>query len=119
MHLQVQTGFPLRMQVFVNGHDWLALSRRSRRSDRRKRVGVEPTKDWLTAPSGFEVRTFHRERFSSSARAGFCTGGFRRQQVKAARMDLPQVATPQRDTAAIEVLENLDGHLPAVVEPVA
>ena len=31
----------------------------------RKRVGVEPTKDRLTAPPGFEVRTPHRGRFSS------------------------------------------------------
>lgn len=31
----------------------------------RKRVGVEPTRDWLTVPPGFEVRTCHRARFSS------------------------------------------------------
>lgn len=31
----------------------------------RKRVGVEPTRGWLTAPPGFEVRTCHRARFSS------------------------------------------------------
>ena len=31
----------------------------------RKRVGVEPTKDRLAAPPGFEVRTPHRGRFSS------------------------------------------------------
>ena len=31
----------------------------------RKRVGVEPTKDRLTAPPGFEVRTHHRMRISS------------------------------------------------------
>ena len=31
----------------------------------RKRVGVEPTRDRLTAPPGFEVRTPHRGRFSS------------------------------------------------------
>ena len=24
IHVQIQTWFPLRMQVFVNGHDWLA-----------------------------------------------------------------------------------------------
>jgi hypothetical protein len=24
VHVQIQTWFPLRMQVFVNGHDWLA-----------------------------------------------------------------------------------------------
>ena len=32
----------------------------------RKRVGVEPTKDRLAAPPGFEVRTPHRGRFSSA-----------------------------------------------------
>ena len=32
----------------------------------RKRVGVEPTKDRLTAPAGFEVRPPHRGRFSSN-----------------------------------------------------
>ena len=31
----------------------------------RKRMGVEPTKDRLAAPPGFEVRTPHRGRFSS------------------------------------------------------
>jgi hypothetical protein len=31
----------------------------------RKREGVEPTKDRLAAPPGFEVRTPHRGRFSS------------------------------------------------------
>ena len=31
----------------------------------RKRVGVEPTKDRLAAPPGFEVRTPHRGQFSS------------------------------------------------------
>jgi hypothetical protein len=38
-----------------------------RRSFWRKRVGVEPTKDRLTAPPGFEVRTPHRGRFSSNS----------------------------------------------------
>src|SRR5690606_26756972 len=32
----------------------------------RKRVGVEPTKDRLTAPPVFEVRTPHQGRFSSN-----------------------------------------------------
>src|SRR5579862_8246347 len=34
----------------------------------RKRVGVEPTKDRLAAPPGFEVRTSHRGRFPSRLR---------------------------------------------------
>jgi hypothetical protein len=34
----------------------------------RKRVGVEPTKDRLTAPPGFEVRTPHQGRFSSTVK---------------------------------------------------
>lgn len=34
----------------------------------RKRVGVEPTKDRLAAPPGFEVRTPHRGRFPSTVR---------------------------------------------------
>jgi hypothetical protein len=32
----------------------------------RKRMGVEPTKDRLAAPPGFEVRTPHRGRLSSN-----------------------------------------------------
>ena len=41
----------------------------------RKRMGVEPTRDRLAAPPGFEVRTPHRGRFSSRRRmVGVCGG---------------------------------------------
>src|SRR5215470_7887785 len=44
-----------------------ANSTKRKKHNRRKRVGVEPTRDWLTTPPGFEVRTPHRGRFSSNS----------------------------------------------------
>ena len=82
----------------------------------RKRVGVEPTRDRLTAPPGFEVRTPHRGRFSSRWRAAV---GVAREEVEPPRVDAAQVAAAQGDAVAVEELEDLDRHLAAVVEPVA
>ena len=77
-------------------------------------MGVEPTRDRLTAPPGFEVRTPHRGRFSSIAQAGR-----RAEQVEPPPVDASQVAAADRDAVAIEELENLDSDLSAVVEPVS
>jgi hypothetical protein len=46
-----------------DGHS--VFSGRMPRENWRKRVGVEPTKDRQAAPTGFEVRPPHRERFPS------------------------------------------------------
>jgi hypothetical protein len=65
-------------------------------ASRRKRAGVEPTQDCFAAPTGFEVRPAHRDRFSSiatmavSLRLGKLrreTGFFRRFQATAIQPD--------------------------------
>ena len=43
------------VDLFTKAHDW----------NWRKRAGVEPTQDRLTALSGFEGQPPHRERFPS------------------------------------------------------
>ena len=77
-------------------------------------MGVEPTRDRLTAPPGFEVRTPHRGRFSSIAQAGRWA-----EQVEPPPVDASQVAAADGDAVAIEEFENLDSDLSAIVEPVA
>ena len=72
----------------------------------RKRVGVEPTKDWLTAPPGFEVRTFHRERFPStdrSIRLGRFTGE-RTVPLETARIDPSYVTMARSNTLSVKEL---------------
>src|SRR5262249_16913147 len=59
----------------------------------RKRVGVEPTKDRLTASPGFEVRTPHRGRFPSVvARRGIVRSAA--EQAQALVVDAAQIAAP-------------------------
>ena len=84
-------------------------------------MGVEPTRDRLTAPTGFEVRPPHRGRFSSLLTA---PGALRLEQVETARIEAARVATPDRDAVAIEKLKYLDrdlasNDLSVGLEPVA
>src|SRR5436190_22379941 len=85
----------------------------------RKRVGVEPTKDRLTAPPGFEVRTPHRGRFSSSI--GRSTMGIRRaaKKIKPLGIHPAQIPAPHGHAMTVEMLEHLDCNLSPVVEAVA
>src|SRR5262247_4559068 len=86
----------------------------------RKRMGVEPTKDRLAAPPGFEVRTPHRGRFSSLYRCGRRRSVRRHEeQVEPVLVDAAQIAATQRHAVAIEEFENLDGYLAADVDLVA
>src|SRR5208282_4922524 len=85
----------------------------------RKRVGVEPTKDRLAAPPGFEVRTPHRGRFPSTVRRWRLSIRRAAEQVEPVLVDAAQIAAPQRDAVTVEKFEDLDGDLAAVVEPVA
>jgi hypothetical protein len=83
-------------------------------------VGVEPTRDSLAAPPGFEVRTPHRRRFSSK----FSAWRFRREidgpeQIQAVFVDPAQIATPERDAVPIEEIEYLNRDLPAIVHTIA
>src|SRR5581483_5725915 len=82
----------------------------------RRRMGVEPTRDRLTAPPGFEVRSPHRERDSSVFLPVRPVG---REELDTRRIDAPQILAADREAVAIEELENLYGHLAAVVQTVA
>ena len=77
----------------------------------RKREGVEPTRDRLAAPPGFEVRTPHRGRFSSLFLSPFVRA--LGEQVKPAPVDAAQIAAAQGDAVAVEELQKLDGDLGA------
>ena len=82
-------------------------------------MGVEPTKDRLAAPPGFEVRTSHRGRFPSRQRQ---FGLFIRravEQIEPMFVDATQIAAPYRNAMTIEEFEYLDRNLTAIVEPVA
>src|SRR6478735_8582944 len=76
----------------------------------RKRMGVEPTRDRLTAPPGFEVRTPHRGRFSSIRRIN----RQRTEQVEPLTVDAPEIAAADGDAMAIEEFKDLDRDLAAV-----
>lgn len=83
-------------------------------------MGVEPTKDRLAAPPGFEVRTPHRGRFSS------WNGIFdiRRiarvpEQVEAMLVDASYVTATQSDAMPVEKFQDLDRDLAPVVEAIA
>src|SRR6202453_2181614 len=82
----------------------------------RKRVGVEPTRDRLAAPHGFEVRAPHRGRFSSTLVAGLTRPS---EQIQAMPVDPPLIAFAQGQPMPIEEVEDLDRHLAAVVDLVA
>lgn len=60
----------------------------------RKRVGVEPTKDRLAAPPGFEVRTSHRGRFPSRLRQFGLFIWPAVEQVEPVFVDATQIAAP-------------------------
>ena len=80
-------------------------------------MGVEPTRDRLAAPHGFEVRTPHRGRFSSvRIVTGFAANA---KQVQAGRVDPAPIAPAQGHAAAIEELEDLDRDLAPVGQAIA
>ena len=79
-------------------------------------MGVEPTRDRLTAPTGFEVRPPHRERFSSGV---ILDGLGPPEQVEPIRADLPQIAAANGDAMPVEELQHLDRDLAAAVDLVA
>src|SRR5262245_52632137 len=100
---EVSYGSPLSRNITGNFDGW------------RRRMGVEPTRDRLTAPPGFEVRSPHRERDSSVVqlrRIG-------RKQGDARRVDAAQVLAADGETVPVEELQDLDGDFAPVVEPVA
>ena len=87
-------------------------------------MGVEPTRDRLTAPTGFEVRPPHQGRFSSKLGYGNGFGRFRQvcfdhmvEKVAAMRIDTTQVTPPNCHAMAIEKLKDLDRNLPANGSP--
>src|SRR5215467_3212093 len=83
-------------------------------------MGVEPTKDRLAAPPGFEVRTPHRGRFSSlirTSRESNIRGCA--EQIEPVLVHAAQVATAQSDAMTIEELEDLDRDLAAVIDLIA
>src|ERR1700677_4430463 len=90
-----------RFQARSSGRGW------------RKRVGVEPTRDRLAAPHGFEVRAPHRGRFSSTLVAGLTR---RTEQIQAMPVDPPLIAFAQGHAVPIKKVEDLDRHLAAVVD---
>src|SRR5262245_1397010 len=85
----------------------------------RKREGVEPTKDRLAAPPGFEVRTPHRGRFSSMTCCRSRLVGRAAVEIEAVPVQAAQVAAPQRHPVTIEELQDLDRDLASIVEAVA
>ena len=68
----------------------------------RKRVGVEPTKDRLTAPPGFEVRTHHRMRLSSKLAKSMTyeKDGFGRSTCSSTSYKMPEDSSPIAAAAA-------------------
>ena len=81
-------------------------------------MGVEPTKDRLAAPPGFEVRTPHRGRFPSSICCWRLVTGRAAKRLEPAIVDAAQIASPQRHAMPIEKLKNLDSNFAAVIEPI-
>ena len=84
----------------------------------RKRVGVEPTKDRLSAPSGFEVRTSHRGRISSR-NATFVGNTIRHvaEEIQTAAIDAAEIATARGHAMTVEEIEDLDRDLATVFDP--
>src|SRR5690606_3517468 len=86
----------------------------------RKRMGVEPTKDRLSAPPGFEVRTPHQERVSSLYHCfSGCSLSEIAEQVQLAAVKAAHVSPPYRDAVAVKKLQYLDRHLASAIDPVA
>src|SRR5215510_8761733 len=81
-------------------------------------MGVEPTKDRLAAPPGFEVRTPHRGRFSS--RSGFVSidGTCVAEQVEPMPIDAANVTTAHGDAVPIKEFQDLDRNLAAIFDAV-
>src|SRR5262249_42733657 len=73
------------------------------------------TRDRLTAPPGFEVRSPHRERDSSID----LLRGHGREELDTGRVDAPHVLATNRKSVPIEKLEDLNGDLTTVVQAVA
>src|SRR5262245_8529053 len=83
-------------------------------------MGVEPTKDRLAAPPGFEVRTPHRGRFSSWIRcARACSIPRSPEQIESVLVHAAQIAATQCDAMAVEEFQDLNRNLAAVVDLVA
>ena len=90
-------------------------------------MGVEPTKNRLTALSGFEGQPPHRERFPSvvdnSPERGRChlsaAAPRGTELLELLRHRAAQVAAADGDAVAVEELQDQDRHLAAVVELVA
>jgi hypothetical protein len=79
----------------------------------RKRAGVEPTKDRLTALPGFEVRTSHQRRFSSKlASSRLSSTGTRRNVDPKMIEPLPvqdtKISTTNCHAMTIEEFQKLD-----------
>ena len=67
-------------------------------------MGVEPTRDRLTAPPGFEVRTPHRGRFSSKLRLAQSFDFNRTKKVEPVLVDPPHIAVdPDQRRRAVKV----------------
>src|SRR5262245_29939758 len=79
-------------------------------------MGVEPTRDRLTAPPGFEVRSPHRERDSS---VWLLRPRRWRKELDARGVDAPHVLAADCKPVPIEELEDLDGDLAAIVQAIA
>src|SRR5262245_9897959 len=78
-------------------------------------MGVEPTRDRLTAPPGFEVRSPHRERDSSVD----LLRRLRRKELDARRIYASQVLAADGEAVPIKEFQDLDRYLAAVVQAVA
>src|SRR5258707_13988913 len=86
----------------------------------RKREGVEPTRDRLAAPPGFEVRTPHRRRFSPRKRLiATLHLGLRPEEVEPVLVGPAQIVAAQRHAVTIEELEDLDCDLAAILDLIA
>src|SRR5262245_7492808 len=83
-------------------------------------MGVEPTKDRLAAPPGFEVRTSHRGRFPPLISCSGTRGvRGRTEQVQPMLVHAAKITAAQCDAVAIEEFQNLDRNLAAVIYLVA
>src|SRR5215470_9471122 len=77
-------------------------------------MGVEPTRDRLTAPPGFEVRSPHRERDSSMG-----LRHFGRKELDTRRIDASQVLPADGETVPIKEFQDLDRYFTAIVQAIA
>ena len=88
-------------------------------------MGVEPTRDRLAAPPGFEVRTPHQERLPSPRRrfvrplvCGNIFAGIAKE-IQTVFVDPPQIAPAQGNAVPVEKLQDLDCDLAAILNLVA